>query len=335
VPAVALQATGWCLPETGIAVAELPELPTLSAPERQLCAGLGIERVPADDKADSRTLAVHAARQALAEAGVSAAEVDALILIEPRVPEALLTSDVTAVQAALGATRALAFSVGGLGCASIAPALLAARGLLCADSGLSTVLVAHGSKPPTARRYRHPVTVQGDCGFAALLSRHGPVRILDVVLESDGDYAELFRVDYQDVPVEHWREECADVGRYSFQLALRTRDRLRAVHRRLLDGNDLRPRDIAGYLCQNLSLAALRFYEEVLGVTMESACADNLRHHGHLGPADALLNLRTTLAGNRWRTGDHVILFNVSPVAAWSAMLVEITTGDADEDICL
>jgi len=332
VPAVAIQATGWCLPEQGIAVADLLELRELSVPERQFCAELGIERVPADGEADSRTLAVHAARQALAEAGLTAAELDALILVEPRVPGTLLASDVTAVQAALGATRALSFSVGGLGCASIAPAVLTARGLLCADAGLSTVLVAHGSKPPTARRYRHPVTVQGDCGFAAVLSRHGPVRILDVVLETDGDYADLFRVDYQDVPVERWREECADIPKYSFRLALHTRDRLRAIHRRLLDGSGLREQDIAGYVCQNLSLATLRFYEEILGVAMEDACAQNLRNHGHLGPADALLNLATTLGANRWRTGDHVVLFNVSPVAAWSAMLVEITTG---EDIFL
>lgn len=333
--AVAIEATGWCLPETGTAVAELPELPGMSARERETCAGLGIDRVPVDDDASSRTLAVHAARQALAEAGRAASDVDVLILIEPRVPETLLASEATAVQAALGANRALTFSVGGLGCASIAPALLTARGLLAADPGLDTVLVAHGSKPPTARRYRHPVTVQGDGGFAAVLSRRGPTRIIDVVLESDGDYAELFRVEYQGVPVEHWREECADLDAYSFQLALRTRDRLRAVNRRLLERNGLRQSDIAGYLCQNLSLAALRFYQETLGVAIESACADNLRHHGHLGPADALLNLRTTLDRDRWRPGDHVILLNISPVAAWSAILVEIATDDADGDICL
>ncbi|MGX7827866.1 3-oxoacyl-[acyl-carrier-protein] synthase III C-terminal domain-containing protein [Actinokineospora sp. 24-640] len=316
-------------------MAELPELPGMSAQEREICAGLGIDRVCVDDDANSRTLAIRAARQALAEAGRTASDVDALILIEPRVPDTLLASEATAVQAALGANRALTFSVGGLGCASIAPALLTARGLLRADPELATVLVAHGSKPPTARRYRHPVTVQGDCGFAVVLSSHGPVRIIDVVLESDGDYAELFRVEYRGVPVEHWREECADIDAYSFQLALRTRDRLRAVNRRLLDRNGLRQSDVAGYLCQNLSLAALRFYQETLGATIDSVCADNLRHYGHLGPADALLNLRTSLGRDRWRSGDHVILLNVSPVAAWSAILIEITTGDANEDICL
>lgn len=331
---VAIRAMGWYLPETGIAVADLPELAEMSAPERRTCADLGIERVPVD-AADSPTLAARAARRALADAGMTASDLDALVLIESRVPKTLLSSEATAVQAALGADRAVAFSVGGLGCASIAPALLAARGLLCADRHMSAVLVAHGSKPPTARRYRHPVTVQGDCGFAVLLSRSGPLRLLDVVLESDGEYSDLFRVDYRDVPVDRWREECLDIGKYGFRLAVATRDRLRSVNRQLLERNDLRQEDIAGYLCQNLSLAALRFYRESLGVTMEGACADNLRHRGHLGPADALLNLHTTLDRNRWRTGDRVVLLNVSPVAAWSAVLVEIADAGAEDDIFL
>ncbi|WNV85209.1 3-oxoacyl-[acyl-carrier-protein] synthase III C-terminal domain-containing protein [Umezawaea sp. Da 62-37] len=332
---ITIQAMGWHLPETGMTVADLPELADMSTRERQTCTTLGIERVPVDDHADSRTLAVRAAQRVLADTGMTGIDLDALVLVEPRVPKALLTSEVTAVQAALGAGRAMSFSVGGLGCASITPALLTARGMLHADPHLSTVLIAHGSKPPTSRRYRHPVTVQGDCGFAVLLSRNGPLHLLDVVLESDGDYSDLFRVDYRDVPVDQWREECLDIGKYSLRLAVTTRDRLRSVNQRLLQRNGLRQEDIAGYLCQNISLAALRFYQESLGVAMESACADNLRHRGHLGPADALLNLQTTLDRNRWHAGDRVVLLNVSPVAAWSAVLIEITTAGADEDILL
>lgn len=63
------------------------------------------------------------AYQALADAGLSPAELDALIVVESRAPQAFVASEPTRLQALLGADRALSFSVGGLGCTSIVPGL--------------------------------------------------------------------------------------------------------------------------------------------------------------------------------------------------------------------
>ncbi|WP_443045051.1 hypothetical protein [Streptomyces sp. Go40/10] len=117
-----------------------------------------------------------AARRALEQAGLDARDLGALVMVESRVQETFLSSEVTLLQQRLGAENALTFSVGGLGCVSITPALLTARGLLAADPALDDVLVVHGSKPATALRYRHPVTVNGDGGQALLLSRSGGAR---------------------------------------------------------------------------------------------------------------------------------------------------------------
>lgn len=327
-PAIALRAAAWYLPTELVAVADLPELAGLPEGQRQTCLALGIERVPADPRLDAVGLAAHAARRALAEARLDPAELDALIVVESRVPDTFVTSEATRLQALLGAHPALSFSVGGLGCASVAPGLLAARGLLCADPDLANILVVHGSKPATTRRYRHPVTVHGDSGAAVVVSRDGPVRILDILLETSGKYWDLFRVDYRDRPCAHWREECTDPAKYSFELAVETRHRLCELYRRLLDRNGLRPADIARHLSQNLSVGAFRFYEESLGVPIADACFDNLRRYGHLGVNDAILNLYTA-PGPGTATGPgqapeagRAVVFNVSPAAAWSAMLV-------------
>jgi 3-oxoacyl-[acyl-carrier-protein] synthase-3 len=322
VSSIALRAASWYLPTDVVAITELPELATLTDTERETCLALGIDHVPVDPELDAVDLGERAAHRALADAGLRPTDLDALIVIESRAPRALVTSEPTQLQALLSADRALSFSVGGLGCTSIAPGLLAARGLLCADHDMSNVLVVHGSKPATPHRYRHPVTVNGDCGQALVVSREGPVRLLDILVETSGKYWDLFRVDYRDRPCAQWREECTNVPRYSFELAVETRDRLRGLHRQILDRNGLRSDEISHYLSQNLSVGAFRFYEESLEVKIADVCFDNLRRYGHLGPNDVLLNLYTAISSEQSPHLSRAIVLNVSPAASWSAMLV-------------
>jgi 3-oxoacyl-[acyl-carrier-protein] synthase-3 len=324
---VAIRATAACLPDSAVEVGELAELAELPAAVRETCLHLGIDEVRADDELTAFDLAVRAAQRVLDAAGVPAGDVGGLVVVEPRVPEAFLTSTATRIQAVLGADAAVTFSVGGLGCGSITPALLAARGLLAADRDVGSVLVVHGSKPATPRRYRHPVTVSGDGGLAVLLARQGPVRVLDMLQETSGEYWDLFGVTYRDRPSAQWREECRDVATYSLRLAVETGRRLVGLRERILARNGLRPDDIGCLVSQNLSVGAFRFVEEALGMKIAAGCADNLRQYGHLGPADVLLNLHTETGSGRLADGQRALLLNVSPVAAWSLVLVEVGDG--------
>jgi 3-oxoacyl-[acyl-carrier-protein] synthase III len=324
---IALRAASWYLPPTTVAVKDLPELLHLSPDEHETCMALGIEEIRTADELDTVHLALHASRRTLADAGLAPQDLDALIVVEPRAPEAFVASEVTRLQALLGADRALTFSTGGLGCDSLTPALLTARGLLCADPDIRHVLIAHGSKPAAPHRYRHPVTIYGDSGQALLLAREGPVRIVDILQESNGAYWDLFRVDFRDRRHEQWHEVCTDLSRYSFTLAMETRTRLGTLHRRLLERNNLRPTDIQHHVSQNTSLAALQFYEETLGARLHSACRDNLRRYGHLGANDPLLNLYTALEQDPSHPPTRSVVLNASPTASWSAVLVESGAG--------
>ncbi|MEU0522101.1 3-oxoacyl-ACP synthase [Streptomyces niveus] len=326
-PTVAIDAVGLHLPDRTRSVAELPELAGLAEPDRLTCLRLGIDTVAVEDGLTAADLAERAAGAALESAGVPAAALGALILVEPRAPETLISSEATRLQHALGAESALTFSVGGLGCVSSTPALLAARGLLAADPGLGPVLVVHGSKPAGEHRYRHPVTVNGDSGLALLLGRPhaaAPVRILDLAQHTNGRYWNLFGLEYRDRPTAQWREECTDLPAYSFRLAMESRQRLAELVAGLLARNGLTPSDIAGYVSQNLSAGGMAFTEEILDITLLPSCRENLRGLGHLGPNDTFLNLSTALDRKELAEGDRAVLINVSPVAAWSVLLVEI-----------
>ncbi|ROP42393.1 3-oxoacyl-ACP synthase [Saccharothrix texasensis] len=320
---IALAGSGWCLGDP-VPLRQLPEWAGLDDAERAVCEALGIESVAVAD-ASATDLAAVAARRALAAASRTEADVDVVITVEARAPETLISSDATRLQAALGARRAMAFSVGGLGCASLTPALMTAAGLLRGPD-VRTVLVAHGSKPATSRRYRHPVTVNGDSGGALVLTRAGGTRIRDVLLETNGDYADLFRVPYRDRPFDEWREECADPVTYSFRLAVETRNRLRDLTSRLLTRNGLTAADVTCFVAQNLSRPAQRNYAEILGAPLTPSCAENLTRYAHLGPNDTFHNLHTATVP----AGSRVVLLDASPTAAWSAVLVETGAG-ADE----
>jgi 3-oxoacyl-[acyl-carrier-protein] synthase III len=324
---VAIRSSAWYLPEHTLPITAVR---TLDETERATRDGLGIDTIRADDRLSSVALAERAARRALEQAGLDTRDLGALVMVESRVQETFLSSEVTRLQHLLGADNATTFSVGGLGCVSITPALLTARGLLAADPALDHVLVVHGSKPAGALRYRHPVTVNGDGGQALLLSRSGPIRIRDIAQLTNGRYWDLFHVDYRDRPTAQWREQCTEPSTYSFRLAVETRNHLSAMLGELLRRNGIGREDVAGFVSQNLSTGSFTFLEDSLDIELLPTCRENLRRYGHLGPNDVFLNLRTALDRKELAPGDLAVLINVSPVAAWSLLLVE--TGPQEDN---
>ncbi|MEU2776608.1 SDR family NAD(P)-dependent oxidoreductase, partial [Streptomyces sp. NPDC007162] len=275
-PPVAIRSAAWYLPDHTLPITDVR---TFDETERATRDGLGIDTVRADDRLSSVTLAERAARRALEQAGLEARDLGALVMVESRVQETFLSSEATRLQHLLGADNATAFSVGGLGCVSITPALLTARGLLAADPALNDVLVVHGSKPAAALRYRHPVTVNGDGGQALLLARRGRTRILDIAQTTNGRYWDLFHVDYRDRPTAQWREQCTEPRTYSFRLAMETRNRLSVLLDDLLRRNGIGRADVAGFVSQNLSAGSFTFLEDSLDIELLPACRENLRQY--------------------------------------------------------
>ncbi len=312
------------IPERMIAVDELEEGARLNEVEAQTFRSLGIEAVAQDASSTAADLAARAAEDALRAGNVAAAEIDVLIVVQPRIPEFFMASEATRLQASIGAVRAMTFTVADLGCVSVSAALVTARALLRGDERLRTILVAHGSKSPTPRLYRHPVTINGEGGIAFLITRGGSPELLDITLQTDGNYWDLFRVRYRDIPHSQWYEECTSTKDYSFKLAIESRNRFARMNEELLARQKLEPADVNHYVMQNLSIGAFHFYEEFFDITFAKACKTNLQRYGHLGSMDVVLNLHTAMETGEFAAGDLVLVMNNSPVAAWSSMLVRI-----------
>ncbi|MFI6640491.1 3-oxoacyl-[acyl-carrier-protein] synthase III C-terminal domain-containing protein [Streptomyces sp. NPDC050504] len=313
----------WLPPET-LAVPRLPELETHPATHRQAVAAFGIETVRDAAGRSATDLAVESVKRLVARDDVDASGIGALLVVGSRAPEYLMSSESTRITREAGLDVGLSFSVSDLGCVSISAALLTASALLSATPDWSSVLIAHGCVPPGPSRLRYPVTVNGDAGLALLVRREERMRVLDVAVETDGSFWDLFRVDYRDVPSQQWHEECTDLQRYSFELALQSRTRLRKLNELVLARQGRTFADVDHVVMQNLSVGAFRFYEETFDVEIARACYDNLRAFGHLGSIDIVANLASGVRSGEFAEGDLVLVMNNSPAAAWSSMLVEI-----------
>ncbi|WP_441247475.1 3-oxoacyl-[acyl-carrier-protein] synthase III C-terminal domain-containing protein [Kitasatospora sp. McL0602] len=310
------------LPEKQVGALETAERENLPELDREILERLGIESVRDAEGRSATELATEAARQLVEGAS---RESDAFLLVGGRFPELLTASEATRAQRAAGLRSGLAMGVSELGCVSVSAALMVGRGLLAADPTLPGVVLAHGNRPPGLRRYRRPVTVNGDGAMAMHLSPDGALRIVDITLETNGDYWDLFKVEYLDRPFEEWAEVCSDLRRYSFSLAVESRKRFSRMNEEMLARQGLAMEDVDHFVTQNLSLGAFDFYEQAFDISIARACRSNLRAYGHVGSTDIALNLQAGMVSGEFQAGDLVLVMNNSPVAAWSSMLIEVT----------
>jgi len=310
------------LPERFVEVAALPEVDLLGPAEAEFARRCGICTVGVLDGATNGGVAARACRDLLDAAG--GPEPDVLIMIGPRAPDVLLGSDVCGVQADLGLATTFSFTVDGLGCAGSSAAWALARDLLLAQPDRRCVLITHASLPTGVDRVRYPVTVIGDGGCAMTMVRGGRPALRAHRMATDGAFHDLFRVDYRRAPWYEWREECASPDRYRFELALHSRTRLGAMVDAVLAEVGLGRADVRAALMQNVTASAFDFYRSLLGIEIHPVCAANLARYGHLGAMDVVLNLDALLRGGQLAEGDHVLVLNNSPVAAWAVSLWEI-----------
>lgn len=321
---ISIEAIKTCIVGDRVATSDLPEVPQLNEPELEYLKTCGIEGVYDAKDCSGYELAKRAAEELLASEGLDGSDLDFLIYVKSRIPERFIASDATRLQHDLSASRAMAFSISDLGCADSTLALKLARDLLKANRGTRHALICYGHKRYSPRRYRFPVTIQGDGGVAILAGRGERHRIVDLALESNGRYWDLFRMDYLDRTYQDYREECGDERKYGFELAIESKNRFRDINRSLLARHGLEEGGVSHFLLQNISQRAYDYYENAFGIRISPVCKMNLARYGHLGCADILVNYQTGLESGLFAEGDKVLIMNNSPVAAWSSMLVEV-----------
>jgi 3-oxoacyl-[acyl-carrier-protein] synthase-3 len=189
-PIAAITGLGTYVPDRVLPNAEFERL--LDTSDTWIRERTGIsERHIAGPEETTAVMAAEASRRALAEAGVAAEQVDAIVL-GTATPDRLLPSVACDVQARIGAVNAAAFDVSAA-CPGWVYGLTVAEGLLAAGTA-ERVLVIGAEKLSAITDWtdRSTAVLFGDAAGATVLARSDGSRgLLSTYIGSDGTLAEL------------------------------------------------------------------------------------------------------------------------------------------------
>jgi 3-oxoacyl-[acyl-carrier-protein] synthase-3 len=272
-------------------------------------------------------MAVGAARQAMAAAGVHAGELDAIVL-STATPDRLLPSTAVDVQAQLGATRAAAFDLSAA-CTGWLYAMTVAEGMM--QSGvIETALVVGAEKMSAITDWtdRSTCVLFGDGAGAVVLKRApsgGQRGILSTFMRSDGTLAELLWRPAGGAAVPFSEAVLADrstyvkmAGREVFKHAVR---QMSEACDRALDGAKLTGADIDVLIPHQATNRIIEATAKHAGIPMEKVYV-NVDRYGNTSSASIPIAIDEAAERGRIRPGTTALLCAFGAGFTWGSMVI-------------
>ena len=265
-----------------------------------------------------------AAKKAMAQAGVTAAELDAIILCTST-PDRLLPAAAVDLQANLGASRAAAFDIMAA-CAGWIYGLSLAEGLLASGSA-ETVLVVGGEKMSTIINWTDRATcvLFGDGAGAVVLrkSRHGK-GLLSVFMRSDGGLSNLLQRPKGGATDPVTPEMVASrghlvtmEGRETFKHAVRS---MAEACDRALDGAKLASGDIDLLIPHQANVRIIEATAKHANLPMEKVYV-NVDHVGNTSAASIPIALSEAMDAGRVPDGSAVMFVAFGAGLTWGSAI--------------
>ncbi|MGQ0648834.1 MAG: 3-oxoacyl-ACP synthase III family protein [Gemmatimonadaceae bacterium] len=271
------------------------------------------------------TMSAAAARVAMDRAGVTAGELD-IIVLGTASPDRLLPSTAVDLQAELGASRAASFDVMAA-CSSWLYGLIVAEGLMASGSAETALVI--GTEKLTSIvdwKDRSTCVLFGDGAGAAVLkrSRHGK-GILSTFMRSDGTLAELLYrpaggasrpFDQQVLDERSFYVKME--GREVFKHAVRS---MSEAADRALDGAKLTGADIDLMIPHQANVRIIEATAKHAGVPMEKVYV-NVDRYGNTSSASIGLALDEAMATGRVTEGSTVLLVAFGAGFTWASLII-------------
>ena len=286
--------------------------------------GVRERRIAADDEVTS-DLAAHAARQALARAGVEPEEVD-LIICATTSPDMLFPSTAIFCQQKIGAKRAAAFDLFATCSGSLYSLSVGTQYI---RSGQAHTVLAIGAEilsRITDFTDRGTCIILADGAGAAILRPSTDVsEIVDIQLGSNGELWDYLYVEGGGTryppsheSVDQKRHYVKMKGNEVFKAAVRT---LEEVTTALLDKHGITPAAIDLFIPHQANLRIIQAAARRLGLPMDKVFV-NIDRYGNTGAASIYLALDEAVAGGRLKRGDLVLMAAFGGGFTWGAGLM-------------
>lgn len=295
---------------------------TLDTSDEWIVSRSGIEQrhVAAADEYTS-DLAIKAGRAALENAGLSAGDIDAVI-VATSTPDYTFPAVATQVQAGLGISKGFAFDIQAV-CAGFVFALGNAAALV-ASGQARKVLVIGAETFSRILDYtdRGTCVLFGDgAGAVVLEARDGDEDaargILATDLNSDGRYGDILYVD-GGVSRSGTSGVLRMQGREVFRHAV---EKLTSTAQVVLDKAGLSAADLDWIVPHQANLRIIRGTAQKLGLPMEQVIV-TVQDHGNTSAASIPLALSVANAQGRFKPGDLILTEAIGGGLSWGAVLL-------------
>jgi 3-oxoacyl-[acyl-carrier-protein] synthase-3 len=311
---------GKYLPERVVTNADLEKLVDTTDAWIQERTGILERRQAAGDESAS-TLGIQAARDALAQAEINAADLD-LVIAATTSPDGMFPAIASYIQDGIGARRAGAFDINAA-CVGFVTAMATASQFI-ATGAAERVLVVGADVLSRIVDWtdRGTCVLFGDGAGAVVLEASDGGRPFSFVLRSDGSVADALYASgpcaaplLADPGAHFIRMD----GRQVFKFAVHAMD---SATREVLAGAGLTVDDIDLLVPHQANLRIITATAKALGLPPEKAMI-NVDRYGNTSSASIPMALCEALEQDRLHAGDHVILVAFGGGLVWGALLLE------------
>lgn len=318
--------TGIYLPKKILTNSDLEK--TLDTNDEWIRARTGIQerRIACEDESAS-TMAVHAAREAMAEAKVEAESID-MIIVCTSTPDILYPATACLAQKELGANRAVAFDITAV-CSGFVFGLSVAEQFIKMGRFMNVLVI--GSEINSRIMDwsdRSTCILFGDGAGAALIKRSessSPIGVLSSHIHSDGEKGDLLCVPGGFSKSEICHE---DIDQKQFYLKMEGQavfkhavKRMVEVTEEALKFNDLTANDISLLVPHQANIRIIESVGAKLGLSADKVFV-NIQKYGNTGAASIPIAIHEARKEGRVRSGDLMLLTVLGAGLTWGAAAV-------------
>jgi 3-oxoacyl-[acyl-carrier-protein] synthase III len=320
--------TGSYVPERVLTNADLEKMVDTSDEWIVSRTGIRERRIAAPGEATSH-MATKAAERAIEAAGVSATDID-LIIVATITPDTFFPSTACHVQRNLGAVRAVAFDVSAA-CAGFLYAMQIARHFI--NSGnRRTALIIGADKLSGIVNWsdRNTCVLFGDGAGAAILTSKNPddgdpSGLLSSIMASDGRLTDILSVPGGGSAIPITPE---NAGERLNTIHMQGREVFKAAVKHTLEACEtaieragLTPKDITFMIPHQANIRIVDAIRDRLGLPPERAFL-NLHKYGNTSGAAIAIALDESARSGAMKKGDNVLLVAFGAGFAWAASVI-------------
>ena len=310
--------TGSYLPAKRVSNEDLAKFVDTSDEWISTRTGIKNRHIAADNEKTS-DLAVHAAKAALADAGVDAAEID-LIIVATATPDMQFPATATMVQHKLGIGGCPAFDVQAV-CAGFMYAISTANAYI--KSGMSKKALVIGAEIFSRImdwNDRTTCVLFGDGAGAVVLGASDEPGIVHINLHVDGSYLDMLNVPAQKANGEIVSSPFLKMdGQDVFKFAVKT---LSQAAEDVLREAGMSTDDVDWIVPHQANKRIIESTAKHLGIGMDRVVL-TVQDHGNTSAASIPLAMDTAIKAGQIKRGQTLLLEGIGGGFAWGAVLVK------------